>query len=86
MNRIGLTVLSAGMMVGAMLLTVKAISLCGPTMTAFISLFEPITAVVTDMIVYHAFPGIMQTAGYLMMAVAIVLITMKDEEAVHDTE
>ena len=86
MNRIGLIVLSAGMMVGAMLLTVKAISLCGPTMTAFISLFEPITAVVTDMIVYHAFPGIMQTAGYLMMAVAIILITMKDEEAVHDTE
>ena len=86
MNRIGLIVLSAGMMVGALLLTVKAISLCGPTMTAFISLFEPITAVVTDMIVYHAFPGIMQTAGYLMMAVAIILITMKDEGTVHDTE
>ena len=37
-------------------------------------------------IVYHAFPGIMQTAGYLMMAVAIILITMKDEGTVHDTE
>ena len=74
------------MMTGAMLLTVKAISLCGPTMTAFISLFEPITAVITDMIVYHAFPDIIQTAGYLLMGLAIVLITMKDDRSVHDTE
>ena len=78
--------LSALMMTGAMLLTVKAISLCGPTMTAFISLFEPITAVITDMIVYHAFPDIIQTAGYLLMGLAIVVITMKDDRSVHDTE
>lgn len=38
------------------------------------------------MIVYHAFPDIIQTAGYLLMGLAIVLITMKDERSVHDTE
>ena len=67
-------------LVSAVILTAKGISLIGSTTVAFISLFEPITCMITDLVVYHNVPQGIQWAGYLLMLVSIVFVTLADTQ------
>ena len=65
-------------LVTAMILTAKGVVLIGSPSVAFISLFEPITCVITDILFYHAVPQGIQWAGYFLMLLSIVLVTIAD--------
>ncbi len=65
-------------LVTAMVLTAKGVSLIGSPSVAFISLFEPVTCVITDILFYRAIPQDIQWIGYVLMLLSIVLVTIAD--------
>ena len=65
-------------LVTAMILTAKGVALIGSPSVAFISLFEPITCVITDILFYHSIPQGIQWAGYGLMMLSIILVTVAD--------
>ena len=54
-------------------LTVRSIHLIGPTIAAFICLFEPVTCLITDFLVYHTVPSVIQLIAYSLMIGAIII-------------